>query len=170
MIVINHTDYNQYLTRHYSQATSNMESPVTNLPAMTPGQTWKVGLTTDYGTEISQLVELDPYTLDIPEGDHTSQETSFDGRWQYAKVYADWLRQGLTPPPVDVVQIDSGKLRVVDGHRRVAAAKIAGQKVLAWVSWSGWYRNRHGQFSQSPQGFTLEQVNGDYVDLAKNEM
>jgi hypothetical protein len=90
-----------------------------------------------YGREIAQLRELDPNTLQLTESDYTKPpaETNWEspGRGDDARRYAEWMQQGLTPPPITVVETEAGNLRVTDGHRRTAAAKLSGQKILAWV-------------------------------------
>ena len=81
------------------------------------------------GHEVEQLVEVDVNNLEI------SEDT---GRARFADVarYARWLRAGLEPPPLTVLQTDRGTLKTLD-HRRLLAAKALGRKTIkAWVSWS----------------------------------
>lgn len=85
-----------------------------------------------HGREISQLRELDPHELILSE--HLVEE-NIEGRGNDARRYAEWLKEGRQMPPIEVVSTDpEDKLKVADGHRRVEAAKLAGKKVLAWVS------------------------------------
>lgn len=112
--------------------TSSRTTPVEGEYPWKEGQ-WRVD--DHFGTRgrsVERLTKIDPNQLDIPEGDHTRE--NLEGRGADARRYADWIQQGKTPPAIDVVETDSGKLRVSDGHRRVAAAKIAGEPVMAWVS------------------------------------
>lgn len=85
-----------------------------------------------YGHEIAQLRSLDPASLQLMEEDYTTG-VNWEGRGDDARRYAGWIRQGLTPPPITVLETERGRMRVMDGHRRVAAAKLTGTQVLAWV-------------------------------------
>jgi ParB-like chromosome segregation protein Spo0J len=80
---------------------------------------------------VEQLRELDPKELITSED---LVDTNTEGRRTHAERYAQWMKEGKQAPPIDVVQTDSGKLKVTDGHRRLHAAKLAGKKILAWVS------------------------------------
>jgi hypothetical protein len=119
-----------------------------------------------HGHEIAQLRELDPASLELPEGDYTTQP-NYEGRGNDAKRYAEWMREGKTPPPIDVVETDAGALRVSNGHRRTAAAKMTGQKVLAWI-WPGMdhpqgLRVNNGELGMGPVirvGLTYEGATG----------
>ena len=84
-----------------------------------------------HGHEMSQLRLVDPRTLSLSEN---MVENNEEGRGWDADRYAKWFKEGKAPPPIEVVETDSGKLQVVNGHRRTAAAKQNGQPVLAWVS------------------------------------
>lgn len=87
-----------------------------------------------YGREIEKLVELDPKTLTVTEADYT-RKSDDPTREEDARRYAQWMKDGLTPPPVVVVERDDGTLAVSDGHRRVAGAKLAGKPITGWVSY-----------------------------------
>lgn len=87
-----------------------------------------------YGREIERLELLNPDQLELPEGDYTTGYNA-EGRGDDARRYVEWLKQGKMPPPIFVVQTDGGNFRVSDGHRRAAAAKMAGMAVPAWVSY-----------------------------------
>lgn len=113
-----------------SRATpASLELPVTG--------SWRiddhVGL---HGREISVLVAVDPDALDLSEADWSDPSIpNYEGRRDDAERYACWIADGLIPPPIEVVQTDSGTFRVTDGHRRLAAAKLAGaSSLLAWIS------------------------------------
>ncbi len=87
-----------------------------------------------YGRIIDHLVQVDARDLALSEDDFTL--VNHEGRGDDARRYADWMTQGLQPPPIYVLQMDNGGLRVTDGHRRVAAAKISGVYTLpAWISY-----------------------------------
>lgn len=92
-----------------------------------PVGAWRLGEVGMYGRQVCQLVQLDPLRLAASE----------DVRAYMADVrlYAGWLQQGYTPPPVEVLQDWDGRLRLSDGHRRCAAAIVAGERIRAWVAW-----------------------------------
>lgn len=81
-----------------------------------------------YGRMIDQLRMIDPNNLEFQEDPYQM------GRGEDVKRYKAWAAQGLVPPPITVVETDSGKLRIIDGHRRATAAKEAGVEIPAWVS------------------------------------
>jgi len=89
-----------------------------------------------HGRDIEQLIEIDPAELETPEGDYTDEKFNPEGRGWDARRYAEWIKEGKTLPPIDVIQTEGGKLRVSDGHRRTAAAKLAGVPIRAWVSYT----------------------------------
>jgi len=84
-----------------------------------------------YGHEVSQLRWLDPHDLELRE---SMVESNQEGRGWDAERYAEWAADGYRAPAICVIESDRGTLLVIDGHRRVAAAKALGRKVLAWVS------------------------------------
>jgi hypothetical protein len=99
--------------------------------------TWKVDndFEGNHGRFIEQLQELDPHTLELPEGDYANQpKHNPEGRRDDAVRYAEWIKQGHQAPEISVNETDAGGLRVTDGHRRVAAAKMAGVPIRAWIS------------------------------------
>ena len=121
----------------YREGSSSRTTPA-SYPPVAPG-TWliddmHVGL---YGRAIEELVEFHPRELTPGEFDWRDPraELRHGGKWEDALRYADWLRDGLEPPPIEVVATN-GYLRVAEGHRRLAAADIAGRSIKAWVSWS----------------------------------
>lgn len=125
---------------------------------MPPVGTWKMdnfrGL---YGREVERLCLLDPSELLKSED---LVEHNIEGRGDDAERYAQWLREGLSPPPIQVVQIadGSGRFKVVDGHRRLAAHRAVGRMILAWVS--PVVEHPHGTHDSEGRpllvGFTLE--------------
>jgi hypothetical protein len=76
-----------------------------------------------------------PHTLTLAVHDYTDPRCNPEGRRWDVERYAPWIEEG-SPHPITVVETDSGSLRVSDGHRRTAAAKMARQSVRAWVSWA----------------------------------
>jgi hypothetical protein len=105
-----------------------------------PLGTWRIGYRTLYGRILEQLREVRIDGLEVPElaygykGDrplkmlHPSKR---DNAVQYAKR----LMAGGHLSPIEVVETDSGRLRVIDGHRRVVAHLLAGRRrIRAWVS------------------------------------
>jgi hypothetical protein len=86
-----------------------------------------------YGRMVEVLRRVPVDDLVLTEEDYTKGARV--GRAEDADRYAGWLREGKTAPPIDVLESDQGNLVVTNGHRRVAAAKMAGRKtILAWVS------------------------------------
>lgn len=79
-----------------------------------------------HGHEIGQLRLVDPGRL------RASEDTGPEKR-EDVQRYAEWLRQGLVPPPINVVETDAGGYAVTDGHRRWLAAKLAHVNVPAIV-------------------------------------
>lgn len=116
---------------------SSRETPAA-YPDLPPG-TWMIDQSMQFpwGREIYELVEFSPRELEPSEfsWDDPKAELTWGGKWRDVQRYASWLKEGLRPPPILVVQSTSGTLRVVNGHRRLAAADIAGVPVRAWVSW-----------------------------------
>jgi len=80
-----------------------------------------------HGREISQLRLVDPDNLIDVEDPEKYRKSD-------VKRYELWLKEGKSPPPIEVVETITGKLKITDGHRRAAAAKRSGEKVPAWVS------------------------------------
>ena len=100
---------------------------------------WEVGdwiisrLNGLYGRQIEELVWVD--TNDIVPTELEDGHLFADRR-HYLKTYIDWLREGHQPPPVTLIQTDSGDLRLTDGHRRYLAARALGVPLLATVSYA----------------------------------
>lgn len=78
-----------------------------------------------------RLSELEPSEFDWRH----FREPGHWPRIRDAERYAEWMEQGLVPPPIRVVETWRGNLRVVDGHRRLAAhALLSRKRIRAWVS------------------------------------
>jgi len=116
------------------QTASSRTTPNSAYPYRTVG-TWCIDdARLLYGRIIDQLRIVDARTLVLSEEDYTT--VNFEGRGDDARRYADWIQSGLLPPPIRILQTDNGAWRVTDGHRRVAAAKLAESYQLpAWVSY-----------------------------------
>ena len=66
-------------------------------------------------------------------GDPKLVEREFPGRFAVEK-YVGWIRDGHLPPPIRVMESESGTYLVSDGHHRLVALRAAGRKtVKAWV-------------------------------------
>jgi len=49
--------------------------------------------------------------------------------------YVEWIKEGSTPPPARAIETAEGKIKILDGHHRIAALKQSGHKKFAtWVS------------------------------------
>ena len=101
-------------------------------PLPSPG-TWRLeDMRLNYGREIAVLVHIDPTRIVGVELDSRGELTS-DRRADAAR-YREWMLTGLRAPPVEIVETDTGNLNLVNGHRRLVAARQAAQTLLAWVS------------------------------------
>jgi hypothetical protein len=122
-----------YFSANGEQIASSRQTPVLDYPYR-PG-TWRIDdHFGTYGREAERLEMLDPHSLELSEEDYTTRND--EGRGDDAARYAEWIKEGKMPPPIDVVETEEGRLRVSEGHRRVAAAKLAGVKIPAWVSYA----------------------------------
>ncbi len=96
---------------------------------------WRIShIKGNYGHEIERLTTVKLDDLDLPEVREGKLDPTKRGD---DERYAEWLKQGLRAPPIEIVETEAGKLRVSDGHRRALAAKLAGQdEIEAWVSYA----------------------------------
>lgn len=159
----------QYFSGAGDKVASSRETPARI--ALPPEGTWRIddqmrGL---HGREIEVLCFLDPAELLLKED---LVEKNIEARGDDAKRYAEWMKEGLVPPPIRAVQLadGTGRISVSDGHRRVAAAKLAKCKVPAWVSpvmphpqgWTDTTPNNYGNVQLV--GMTYEGMTGrEYV-------
>lgn len=85
------------------------------------------------GTPVVQLREVEISTLLLPELDergHLQPE-----KRAYVDAYQARLLAGEEPPPIYIVEMEGGRLRVVDGHRRtIAASRIGRNSMVGTVS------------------------------------
>lgn len=121
----------QIRSEYIAQGKSSRHTPISQNLGLKVGQ-WKIdeinGL---FGREISQLREIDFNDLEHSED---LVDKNIEGRGDDSVRYSEWIKEGKTPPPIEVVETPDGRLKITDGHRRAKAFKLAGKKVLAWVS------------------------------------
>lgn len=163
------TEYDRSIRDVYLDPATGLVRPgisslTTPIPPMTltVGQ-WMIddGCKGSHGREIAQLRQFNPADLEVSED---LVEQNIQGRGDDAARYAQWLGEGKTAPPISVVETDAGKFKVIDGHRRTAAAIQAGRPILAWV----WPTMDHPDpeavdfYTKKPikVGLTFEQVTG----------
>ena len=132
-------EYFQALHAPYNSKASSRFTPHDGQGVTFPVGTWRAASFTGiYGQEVAELCSIPLRCLMTPEGDYSQPPTSYQERTRFedSARYAEWLQAGRTPPPIEVLQNAAGLLVVKNGHRRVAAAKLAGQThITAWVSW-----------------------------------
>lgn len=132
---VNAKEYDEAYRANYFDADGKKIASSRMIPAKPDGLpvgTWKVDqVKGTRGRELEQLRELDPHTLEVSED---NVDRNIEGRGDDADRYASWMKEGSVPPPATVVETPKGKLKVVNGHRRLAAAKKAGMPLRAWVS------------------------------------
>ena len=91
-----------------------------------PAGTWVIDdINGIHGREIGYVADVEPRTLDVSE---VVPERIGD-----VERYAQWMREGKRPPPIDVVETDKGTYKVTEGHRRRRAALQASGTVPAIV-------------------------------------
>jgi hypothetical protein len=125
--------HHQAYTAHYFDAAGHKVASSRMTPAVMvyPEGCWLYNDTCPgiYGHELEQYRWLDPARISPQE---SAVFTNEEGRADDAERYASWLRQGLVPPPIGVVEAHNGDWRITNGHRRWRAAQLAGMKVPAW--------------------------------------
>ncbi len=87
------------------------------------------------GTPVVQLRKLDARALAdlyLPELDEHGR--LLPDKRRYVPEYVARLERGEQAPPIRIVEMEDGRLRVVDGHRRVLSARQAGTELHALVS------------------------------------
>ncbi len=129
---LNEAELHQAVRSTYFDTDGKQIASSRTTPARYPDvalRVWKIdrSFRSLYGHFIDQLLELDPHSLTLSELDYTDPRCNPEGlRWD-AECYARWMEEGSVPPPISVLETDSGTLRVSNGHRRTAAAKMARQ-------------------------------------------
>lgn len=104
-----------------------------------PLGTWRYDnkVRTGYGYSVEILKSFTPKRLIPSEGKIIKHKYVPEyEKESYIKQYKNWIRDGHFPPPIEVLQTKSGKLRIVDGHRRWAAALATNTRIRAWVSYN----------------------------------
>lgn len=87
-----------------------------------------------YGTEYAQLTTVRIDELVTPELAYGKGDELHPAKRAHAEQYAEWMKQGHEPPPIDVLEMEDGSLRVMEGHRRVVASRMLGRDTInAWV-------------------------------------
>lgn len=114
---------------------SNLDSPVDFDTRKFPPGSWYIdnfgGI---YGHSIEKLVWIKPSFVKPIELDSAGNVDRT--KQKYVDVYAEWLRGGLQPPPIHVLETDSGEFIVTNGHRRYVVARSLKKPLLALVSYS----------------------------------
>jgi hypothetical protein len=90
-----------------------------------------------HGHEVAQLQCVPVEVVGLVEEDWSRACYAEQvGKAEDARRYAEWIRAGHVPPPVEIVETDRGEVQLAgDGHRRLAAHKLAGcSHIFAWVS------------------------------------
>lgn len=98
-------------------------SPIHRIPV----GAWRLGAVGLHGVQVAQLAELDPAALRRSE--------DIQAYRQDVRRYCAWRQEGRLPPPIEVLQDWDQGLRISNGHRRAAAALLAGVPIRAWVAW-----------------------------------
>ena len=132
--LIKDSEYQSIFSKHYATQSSRTNPIILNIPigAWKYDDTWKG----KDGYMVSQLRLLDPKDLIPSEGDQLTkgEYKPYADRKEDIDRYVQWMDQGMTPPPIEVVETKTGKLRITDGHRRWFAALTSDHKIRAWVS------------------------------------
>ena len=114
---------------------SSLDSPVDFDLTVFPEGTWVIdsfsGL---YGRGISELVWVN--TDDVIPSELDEKGRLFSDRRHYVDPYIQWIQAGHQPPPVHIIEMEDGSLRLTDGHRRYVVAKTLGLPLLALVSYT----------------------------------
>lgn len=81
---------------------------------------------------VYQVRDLNPSDLYLPELDEKGRLQP--EKRKYLDSYTERAKAGEVPPSITVIEMEDGRLRVVDGHRRALAAMAAGKNIRALVS------------------------------------
>jgi len=127
------SEYRRKLYAPYAEGASSRTTPVEiDVP---PVGSWRIDdkLNSLYGHPIDHLMEVKVSDVLAPELDR-------EGRLDPVKRgdderYAQWMKEGKQYPPVEITEMEDGRLSLVDGHRRLLAVKsLKKPTILAWVS------------------------------------
>lgn len=86
----------------------------------------RCGYSTLHGEPVMQVRDVDLESLYLPELDSTGRLAP--EKRGYVPLYRQRRAAGELPPRMYIVQMEDGRLRVVDGHRRALASIEAGFK------------------------------------------
>ncbi|XAI97106.1 hypothetical protein [Dolichospermum phage Dfl-JY45] len=111
-----------------------LPAPDFHAAAELPVGTWvEAGIPDIHGRPVLQLREIALDDIEARELDREGRVAPEKRR--YVANYAARMSAGEEPPPLRVLETFAGGLRLVDGHRRLLAAKSMGLLALkAWVS------------------------------------
>lgn len=133
--VLSRASLNAYIRQQVVGRATNTDAPIAFDLARFPVGAWfEEAFAMAYGHMVYQLTwvalrNIAPTELHGGRLDPTKH--------RYLEVYKGWLASGHQPPPVTIVESDSGELRLVDGHRRfVAALELRLPAILALVSFA----------------------------------
>lgn len=107
-------------------STKELPMPEDHLPL----GTWMIDDQWDgpYGHLISQLRE-------VPVAELQPTEDTDPTKYEHLRQYKLWAKENKIPPPIMVLELEDGTLRITDGHRRWLAAKETGKDMIrAWVN------------------------------------
>lgn len=88
----------------------------------------KADFKTDTGQPVYRVASLPVDKLYLPE--LTDEGKLQPEKRKYLEPYTQMAKDGKNPPSITVVEMEDGRLRVVDGTRRVMAARAAGKKSI----------------------------------------
>jgi DNA topoisomerase-1 len=85
---------------------------------------------------LGHMEELRSVRVDrLEPGEEVGSRFAWGDKYKYLAPYAEWLRQGHKPYPAVAVETPTGKIRLINGHRRWLAAIQAGYTHMeVWVS------------------------------------
>ena len=98
--------------------------PLSSADSLPPGTWVQLPYPDMRGRPVAQIREVGVNDLYLPELD-ASGKLQPEKR-SYLDPYTQRALDGEKPPAITVVEMEDGRLRVVDGHRRVMAARAAG--------------------------------------------
>lgn len=121
-----HVDFDRAAREHERYPCRTEEEKLT-LSGYTPGYEW-LWEPDGLGT-IWRLVKVP--RRDCPPGEPDWERAL---RLETTQQYIQWFREGLRPPPIYVVQTQTGKLSSLNRRRWLAAREAGIEEMLAWYS------------------------------------